>query len=348
MLPALSCSLPSLAPGASASCVASGNTRAITLADTNAGQVSNTATATGDAPGALADPSDTDTHVVTTVDGLPTANGDGISVDEDGSVDINVLGNDNFGTDGPGTLAVLAPPANGSAVVDDKGTPGNVLDDPILYTPNAGYDGPDSFTYRICDASTPPDCASATVNVTVGAVNDPPVAADDTASVPEDSVAAFIDVLAGDTDPDGDTLFVAAASGNTAQNGTYSCTATGCTYTPPANYSGPDSFTYSVCDASNACDTGSVSITVTPVNDPPIAAPDSPSVAEDSNGNVIDVLGNDTDVEGGTLTVTPASGTSAEGGSFECTASGCTYTPPAGFVGTDTFTYQVCDESGAC
>ena len=65
----------------------------------------------------------------------------------------------------------------------------------MTYTPDLDYNGPDSFTYQICDAT--PDCASATVNVTVDPVNDLPVALDDTATVAEDGTVN-VAVLAND------------------------------------------------------------------------------------------------------------------------------------------------------
>lgn len=112
------------------------------------------------------------------------------------------------------------------------------------------------------------------------------------------------------------------------------------TYTPDANYAGPDSLVYRVCDNSGDCDTATVSITVSPLNDPPVAVPDTASTAEDTS-KVIDVLNNDFDVDNDPLTVvsvtTPISGSTSTNGST------VTYTPTLNFNGTDIFGYTISD-----
>jgi hypothetical protein len=102
-----------------------------------------------------------------TINDVPVANDDIATTDENTLVNIDVLANDDFGTDGPGTgpITVLAGPTNGTAVVNDGGTPNDPTDDTIDYTPNNGFDGTDSFTYQICDSDG--DCDDAVVTVTV-------------------------------------------------------------------------------------------------------------------------------------------------------------------------------------
>ena len=78
----------------------------------------------------------------------------------------------------------MAPPTNGTATVNDSGTPNDPTDDTVDYTPDPNYNGPDGFTYEICDSNG--DCDTATVSITVNSVNDAPDAVDDTASVDED------------------------------------------------------------------------------------------------------------------------------------------------------------------
>ncbi|WP_165454415.1 Ig-like domain-containing protein, partial [Hyunsoonleella pacifica] len=120
---------------------------------------------------------------VNAVDDTPTAVDDTASVDEDDTVNIDVLDDDNFGGDGPstGTINITSAPTNGVATVNDGGTPNDPTDDTIDYTPTADYNGPDQITYEICDADG--DCVTAVVDVTVNAVDDTPTAVDDTASV---------------------------------------------------------------------------------------------------------------------------------------------------------------------
>jgi len=113
------------------------------------------------------------------VNDLPVADDDTATVAENSSVNIGVLGNDDFGGDGPstGTITILAQPANGTATVNDGVRPNDPTDDTIDYTPNADYNGPDSFTYEICDSNG--DCNPATVNVTVASTAGPIVWVED-------------------------------------------------------------------------------------------------------------------------------------------------------------------------
>ena len=99
---------------------------------------------------------------------------------------VPVTTNDDFGGDGPstGAISIVAPPTNGTATVNDSGTPNDPTDDTVDYTPDPNYNGPDGFTYEICDSNG--DCDTATVSITVNSVNDAPDAVDDTASVDED------------------------------------------------------------------------------------------------------------------------------------------------------------------
>jgi VCBS repeat-containing protein len=154
------------------------------------------------------------------------------------------------------------------------------------------------------------DSNVATVTITVNAVNDAPVALDDVATTDED-VAVSIDVLANDDDVDSAfevTAFSGAANGTVAQNpdGTF-------TYTPNADFNGTDSFTYTLSDGALE-DTATVTITVNPVNDAPVAGDDAYSTDEDTALLVPapGVRANDDDVDEDELTTTlvngPASG----------------------------------------
>ena len=161
-----------------------------------------------------------------------------------------------------------------------------------------------------------------TVNVTVTAGNDAPVAVSDAATTAEDT-SVGIAVLANDTDLDGDILSVtgvgAATHGSTAVNadGTIA-------YTPAPSFNGSDAFVYTVGDGQGGSATAAVSVTVAPVNDAPVAVNDAATTAEETPVS-IEVLANDTDVDGDTLTlasvgtpvVTTVSGTIADGATIQ-------------------------------
>jgi len=263
------------------------------------------------------------------VNHAPDAVNDSATVAEDGSKTINVLGNDTD-PDGDKLTVKSATAEHGTVKINADGT--------VTYTPNANYNGPDTITYTVADPSGLTD--TATVGITVTPVNDAPDAVNDTATVAEDG-SKTINVLGNDTDPDGDKLTVKSA---TAEHGTVKINADGTvTYTPNANYNGPDTITYTVADPSGLTDTATVGITVTPVNDAPDAVNDTATVAEDGS-KTINVLGNDTDPDGDKLTVKSAT---AEHGTVKINADGTvTYTPNANYNGPDTITYTVADPSG--
>jgi large repetitive protein len=168
--------------------------------------------------------------------------------------------------------------------------------------------------------------------------NDAPVAANDVASLNEDSSVA-IAVLANDTDPNGDTLSVTAAS---ATHGTVKVNTNGTiTYTPNANFNGSDAITYSVSDGKGGTDTATVAVTVAPVNDAPVAQND---VATSHSPVTIDVLANDSDPDNDALTVTKAS---APHGTVVINSDNTlTYNPNDGFSGQDTVSYTISDGHG--
>ncbi|HLP96314.1 MAG TPA: cadherin-like domain-containing protein [Saprospiraceae bacterium] len=279
-------------------------------------------------------------------DPLPIALNDTETTNEDTPVDVLVLANDDFGGNGAGTpsVEVVTAPTHGSAVVNNNGTPGILTDDYIVYTPSADYTGADQFTYRICDASN--DCDTATVNITVDPVNDAPSAADTTATTPEDTP---VNICANISDVDDNsfttTLLCAPAhgtvSGLTNPSGSQYCL----TYSPAAHYNGQDSLCILVCDGTGACDTSRVSITVTPVADPPVALNNTVNTLE-SQSVIVPVLNNDNDPDGDLDTssvavlVPPANGTATPNpvtGVIE-------YLPDPNFFGADTFQYTVCDQ----
>ena len=213
----------------------------------------------------------------------------------------------------------------------------------ITYTPAANYTGPDSFSYRVKD-NLGADSNVATVSITVNA---PPLASNDTATTNQ-NVAAVINVLGNDSDSDGTldptsvTIVSPAGHGTTSVNPTTGAI----TYTPAANYTGPDSFSYRVKDNLGAeSNVATVSITV---NAPPLASNDT-ATTNQNVAAVINVLGNDSDSDG-TLDPTSVTIVSPAGHgttSVNPTTGAITYTPAANYTGPDSFSYKVKDNRGA-
>ena len=283
-------------------------------------------TVTGTDPGGLAT---SRTFTWTVTNPAPTAVNDAATTNEDTDLTIAPLANDTDPDADPLKITTATAP-NGTVVINANGT--------ITYTPKADFNGTDTITYTISDGNG--GFSTAVVIVTVNAVNDPPVAANDVARTNEDTPVK-VAVLANDTDPDGDPLTVTSAS---APNGTVVINPDGTiTYTPRANFNGTDTISYMISDGKGGTATATVTVTVDPVNDPPVATNDVATTNEDTPVTV-SVLANDTDIDGDPLTVVSAS---APNGTVVINANGTiTYTPNANFNGTDTITYQISDGKG--
>jgi hypothetical protein len=172
--------------------------------------------------------------------------------------------------------------------------------------------------------------------------NRPPVAANDAATTNEDA-AVNINVKANDSDPDSDPLTITGVTQGT--KGVVGTNADGTVrYTPNANANGPDSFTYTVSDGRGGTATATVQVTINPVNDAPVAADDSVSTRL-GTPVAISVRANDSDGDGDPLAVTAT--TQGANGTVVRNADGTvTYTPNAGFTGTDQFQYTLSDGKG--
>ena len=266
---------------------------------------------------------------VTHVNQAPVAVADALTTPENQAGSVNVLANDSD-VDGD-TLAVSAH-TNGAhgTVAFSGGT--------ATYTPALDFNGADSFSYTISDGHG--GTASAAVAVTVTHVNQAPVAVNDALTTAENS-AGSVNVLANDTDVDGDTLTIASVT--QGAHGTVTFASPNATYTPATNFNGTDSFTYSVSDGHGGTATGTVAVTVTHLNQPPVANTDTLTTPENQAGSV-NVLANDTDVDGDTLSVTAH--TNGAHGVVAFTGGTATYSPAANFNGADAFTYTISDGHG--
>ncbi|MBN1221031.1 MAG: tandem-95 repeat protein, partial [Anaerolineae bacterium] len=262
----------------------------------------------------------------------PVAANDEATTDQNTAVVINVIANDDDPDGDSLSVNAVGSPGHGSVTNNGNGT--------VTYTPNNGFSGSDSFTYTVSDGNG--GTATATVTITVTPANRLPVAANDGATT-DQNTAVTINVLSNDNDPDGDSLTVASVG--SASNGSVGNNGNSITYTPNGGFYGSDSFTYTVSDGKGGTATAQVSITVIR-NNPPVANDDT-ATTDAGSSVVINVGSNDTEPDGDPLVFSLIGYTSAQGGSLVNNGSGfMTYNPPAGFAGTDTFTYQLSDGKG--
>ncbi|MDF7822664.1 tandem-95 repeat protein [Pontiellaceae bacterium B12227] len=244
------------------------------------------------------------------VNSAPIATDASVAVAEDGSVDIPLTGSDIDGDDL--TYSVVTAPIYGTF-------------DGTNYTPNANFNGSDSFTFIANDGTA--DSAPATISITVNAVNDLPMVGNSSVSLEEDGSVTI--ALTG-SDIDGDALTYSVVTA--PANGTFD----GSTYTPDINFNGSDSFTFVANDGTTDSSPATVSITVNAVNDVPMVGNSSVSLEED--GSVTIAL-TGSDIDGDALTYSVV--TAPANGTFD----GSTYTPNTNFNGSDSFTVVANDGS---
>ena len=275
---------------------------------------------------------------VNAVNDVPVAVADAYTLSEDTTlVGTSVLANDTDVDDGDVLSAVLvADVGHGTLALGADGS--------FTYTPDANYNGADSFTYRASDGTAQSDVA--TVSLTVSAVNDAPVGVADSYATSEDAplTVAVPGVLANDTDAEADSLVAALVAG--PAHGTLTLNPDGSfSYTPSANYNGADSFTYRASDGTAQSDVTTVALTVSAVNDAPVGVADSYATSEDVAlivGAVDGVLANDADIDGDLLTVVLVTGPAH--GSLTLSPDGSfSYTSEANWSGADSFTYRASD-----
>ena len=267
---------------------------------------------------------------VESVNDVPVVDPHSATTNEDTPVHMFATGSDV--EDGTNlTYTADSPPAHGSVSCTTAGD--------CTYSPDLDFFGTDTFVVRGTDQGTggPAQSSTATFTVTVNPVNDAPVPNNDTVNVPEDYVNFPINLTAGDVDS---PVLTFSAPVDDVDHGSLSCFADTCTYSPAADYNGPDSFTFTVSDGDLSA-TGTITINVTPVNDAPIATNVDAEVDEDTPITL--TLGG-TDVDNDPLSVLsltdPAYGTAVQAGPGPNDA---TYQGDLNFNGIDTFNFTISD-----
>ncbi|GEM_PF-3618974 len=285
---------------------------------------------------------------------------DGVLPSPEATVTVNVLNqapvavDDSFGAPrnsstefpAPGVLANDSDPDGDTlhAILVGAAGHGTVVlrtDGSFHYTPNAGYSGPDSFTYQASDGIA--NSGTATVTLTVHSSSQQLIASNLTYHVAHDHLLTVTapGVLGAVSNPDGDSLTAELAS--PASNGNVVLSANGSfTYQPNAGFSGSDSFSYLA--QSSATSSAPAVVTLLVTNNAPVAVADTYYVEPNTSLVVEDsgVLENDTDADGDTLTAQLQSGPSFGALTFS-TNGGFTYTPNTNFTGSDSFTYVASD-----
>ncbi|MHB9005112.1 MAG: tandem-95 repeat protein, partial [Coriobacteriia bacterium] len=281
---------------------------------------------------------------VSSVNDAPSATADTASVDEDTTLTIaksTLLSNDTDVDVDSLTLTAVANPVHGSV---------SISGDNVIFVPTANYFGSASFEYTVSDGNL---IDTETVNITVDSVNDVPSfdpIVDQTLNEDSSSQSITItNVLSGPTNEESQIVSMAATSSdvNVIPNPTVSGSGSTrtLTYVPVANAYGSTTITVTTNDgqASNNTYSRTFTITINPINDAPVANPDTASVNEDEILTIAKsaLLSNDNDVEGDTLTVTSVS--NSVNGSIVIDGDNVVFTPIANYNGSASFDYTIFD-----
>ncbi|NTW95804.1 MAG: tandem-95 repeat protein [Erysipelotrichaceae bacterium] len=257
---------------------------------------------------------------VTAVNDGPTAIDQTLSTDEDTGLDILLTGTDPESD--PLSYIKLSDPASGVLT----GTGAN-----LHFQPALDFYGQVTFTFKVNDGNLDSDIA--TIKINVGTVNDEPTAFGQTLNTPEE---VDLDLILAGLDPDGDPLTYHVLT--LPEHGTLVGTGPDLTYVPNPNYNGPDSFTFKVDDGTVDSNIATIEITVTSVNDAPVADGQSLSTAEDTG---LDLTLTGSDVEDDPLSFIVLVGPSH--GTLTGTGANLHYEPNLNYFGLDSFTFKVND-----
>ena len=273
----------------------------------------------------------TATITIAAVNDAPIANDVSGSTNENRMIQLDVT-LDATDVDGDDLTYSIVGTNNGSITISGS---------TATYTPNQDWNGTDTFTYKANDGTV--DSNTATATITVGAVNDAPIATDVNISTAEDTAAST--TLAA-TDIDGDVLTYIIVS-NPSNGSLGSVNGADVTYTPTANWNGTDTFTFKSNDGTVDSNIATVTVTVATVNDAPVANDVTASMDENKIAGryqPVTITLDATDVEGDALTYfkqsDPTNGTLGS-----ITNNQVVYTPTQDFNGEDTFIYKATDGS---
>ena len=265
--------------------------------------------------------------VMKKVNDVPVANNQSITVAEESnnnSVTLTATDADNTSL----TFTIVSYPTNGTL----SGTAPN-----LTYTPNLDFNGNDTFKFITSDGTLVSQIA--TVNITVTPTpssNQAPIAENLAITTEEDTQ---VSILLQASDANIDSLTYTIVSNPT--NGASAGTAPSLTYTPNSNYNGTDSLAFKVNDGTVDSNIATVTITVTPVNDLPVANGQDATTSEDTSKSITLTA---TDIDNETLTYIITS--SPSNGTLSGTLPSLTYTAISDFNGNDSFSFIVDDSKG--
>ena len=266
-----------------------------------------------------------------TVTDVLAANDDSFNIEDNNSLTANFTENDNFANLNDLTLNIVTAPANGSVTLNGNFT--------FTYTPNTDFVGNDSFVYEICLPNV--GCEQATVTIEVENLLD---AVDDFETTVENTPSIDISILGNDTFPNMAELDVEITEGVNDGSLVLNPTSFVATYFPNVDFVGTDTFEYSIFDTNRGFDTALVVIEVTQDLIPPTALDDSAETFEEESV-VVSVLANDT---GEGLFLSRIVNAPINGTAVINSDGTVTYTPNVGFLGLESFVYEVCTVDDLC
>lgn len=291
---------------------------------------------------------------VAAVNDAPVATDQTVNINEDDAPVVITLTGTDVEND-PLTVANVGALNPALGILDTSALPD------VTFTPSPDANGTAQFTFVMNDGAL--DSAPGTVTINIAPVNDAPVAAGDAATTNEDSGVSIASagLLANDTDVDGDVLSLAAVD-DTATTGTAAINGGNVDYDPNGQFeslaqgdAATDTFVYTVSDGAGGQDTATVTVTITGVNDAPVAVNDTAITNEDTVIGIprADLIANDSDVDNGdTISIVSVGGTPV--GNVTISGQNIVYDPNGQFEtlgtgdsDTDTFTYTVQDSQGA-